>query len=66
MPQRQAALEEKSKMVADTQATVDKEKAAQAQLQAELEHLRSLEPKVRGHQRGGLGGDLFYVCVVCV
>ena len=63
VPKRQAALEEKAKMVADTQATVDKEKAAQMKLQAELDHLRSLEPKVRGHQRRRWEGPILFVCV---
>lgn len=47
LPQRQAALDEKVKIIADIQKSVDKEMEAQTQLQRELDHIRSLEPKVR-------------------
>lgn len=56
LPQRQATLEEKLKVIADIQKSVDKEMEAQTQLQRELEHIRSLEPKVRTERRVGRSG----------
>ena len=61
LSKRQVALEEKEKEVSDAQAAIENERDKQACVKHELEHIRSLQPKVgkergRKEERGGGGG----------
>lgn len=56
-------MEDKKKVVENVQETVDTEKVKQESLKEELEHIRSLQPKVgRGKACIG-GGGIMCVCV---
>lgn len=47
IPEREASLKEKADAIAAVQARVEAEMTKQKHLEKELEHIRSLEPKVR-------------------
>ena len=58
-------MKEKEKAVAGVQVAINKQREKQEHLRQELEHIRSLQPKVSWGGESGCGGGMC-VCVVRV